>query len=98
MDWRRSARIEARASGGQAEVALWSANERAEPGFVAALDGEVEAHAFEGQGEFVRIHAHDFEIRQAATFWSVLGRVDRVGAPFDEEGEEIGRASCRERV
>src|SRR5260370_7095105 len=82
------ARIEARDSGGEPKVALWSADGRAEAGFVGALGGEVEADAFEGQREFVRIHAHDFEIRQAAALWSVLGRVDGVRAPFDEEGEK----------
>src|ERR1700674_451635 len=77
-----------RSSGGEPKVALWSADERAEPGFVAALDGEVEADALEKQREFVRIHAHDFEILQAATRRSILGRMNRVRAPFDEEGEE----------
>src|SRR6266851_2467752 len=84
-----SAKSEVRSSGrAYAEVALWAADERAKAGFVAALDGEVQAHPFHGCGEFVRIIAHDFEIRQAALLGSVLGGVNRVGAPFDEEGQE----------
>src|SRR5229473_3197694 len=84
-----SAKSEVRSSGrAYAEVALWAADERAKAGFVAALDGEVQAHPFHGCGEFVRIIAHDFEIRQAALLGSVLGGVNRVGAPFDEEGQK----------
>src|SRR6266566_4720333 len=55
---------------------------------IASLDGKVEANAFEGGVEFLRIGAHDFEIFQLAMRGSILGRMDRVSAPFDEEGEE----------
>src|SRR5216683_1927300 len=75
-----SAKSEVRSSGrAYAEVALWAADEGAKAGFVASLDGEVQAHPFHGCGEFVRIIAHDFEIRQAALLGSVLGGVNRVG-------------------
>ncbi len=57
-------------------------------GFIAALDGEVDTDAFQCCGQFVRLRAQDFEIVQGATRGGVLGGVDRVGAPFDEEGEE----------
>src|SRR5712664_578422 len=83
-----AARIEARASGTQRKVALWSADEGVKTGLVTALDGEVEADAFESHGEFLRIRAHDFKILQAATCGSILGGVDRIGAPFDEEREK----------
>src|SRR6266852_6705609 len=85
-----SAKSEVRSSGRAyyAEVALWAADEGAKARFVASLDGEVQAHPFHGCGEFVRIIAHDFEIRQAALLGSVLGGVNRVGAPFDEEGQK----------
>jgi len=49
-------------SGAQLQVALWPADQRVKPGFVASLDGEVETDAFEGCGEFVRFGAHDFKI------------------------------------
>src|SRR6266851_5666765 len=84
-----SAKSEVRSSGrAYAEVALWAADERAEAGFVAALDGEVEAHPFHGCGEFVRFVAQDLKIVQGAFCGGILGRMDRVRAPFDEEGEE----------
>jgi len=57
-------------------------------GFVAALDGEIEADAFEGGGEFLGIGAQDFKIIQFAMRGSVFGRVDRIGAPLDEEREK----------
>ncbi len=57
-------------------------------GFVAALDGEVKADAFESRGEFLGIVAQDFKIVQGAFCRCILGRVNRVGAPFDEEGEK----------
>ena len=57
-------------------------------GFVAALNGEIETDTFEGRRQFLGIGAQDFKIIQLATRGSVFGRVDRVGAPFDEKGEE----------
>src|SRR5690349_1638509 len=75
-------------SGAELGVTLRSADEGVKAGFVAALDGEIEADTFEGGGEFLGIGAQDFKIIQLATRGSVLGRVDRVGAPFDEKGEE----------
>src|SRR5260370_25240143 len=84
-----SAKSEVRSSGrAYAEVALWAADERAEARFVASLDGQVEANPLYGCGKLVWFIAHDFEIRQDALLGSVLGGVNRVGAPFDEEGEE----------
>src|SRR5712664_4936208 len=77
-----------RSSGAELDVALWSADEGVKPGFVASLDGEVESDAFESRGEFLRIRAHDFKILQAATCGSILGGVDRVRAPLDEERKE----------
>src|SRR5260370_41837127 len=84
-----SAKSEVRSSGrAYAEVALWAADERAEARFVASLDGQVEANPLYGCGKLVWFIAHDFEIRQAALLGSVLGGENRVGAPFDEEGED----------
>src|SRR5712692_4297865 len=84
-----SAKSEVRSSGrAYAEVALWSTDERAEARFVASLDGQVEANPLYGCGKLVWFIAHDFEIRQAALLGSVLGGVNRVGAPFDEEGQK----------
>src|SRR5229473_7445329 len=81
--------MEARSSrGGQAKVALGAADERAEARFVASLDGQVEANPLYGCGRLVWFIAHDFKIRQAALLGSVLGGVDRVGAPLDEEREQ----------
>src|SRR5258708_5316080 len=82
-------RIEAQnLGGGKAEVSLWSADEGVKAGFVAALDGKVETNAFKSCGEFLRIDAQDFKIVQGAFCGRILGRVNRVGAPFDEEGEK----------
>ena len=39
-------RLRPECSGAEAEVAFGAADEGAEAGFVAALDGEVDAHAF----------------------------------------------------
>jgi len=80
--------IEARGSGAELDVAFGAADEGVKAGFVTALDGEVEADAFEGRGEFLGIGAHDFKIIQGAFCGCIPGRVDRVGAPFNEEGEE----------
>src|SRR6266403_376494 len=77
-----------RSSGAELDVALWSADEGVKAGFVAALDGEVKADAFESRGEFLGIVAQDFKIVQGAFCRCILGRVNRVGAPFDEEGEK----------
>src|SRR2546430_17459386 len=97
--WRKN---RGRSSRAQPQVALGSADERTEPCFVTSLDREVESHAFEGRGKFLRIRAHDFKILQAATRGSVLGGVHRVRAPFDETGHEtvtaLGKADGRTGV
>src|SRR2546421_10489619 len=83
--WRKN---RGRSSRAELQVAVGCADERREPCFVTSLDGEVESHASEGRGKFLRIRAHDFKILQAATRGSVLGGVHRVRAPFDEKGQE----------
>src|ERR1700687_1208505 len=88
MGWRRPRKNRSARSGAQLQVALWPADQRVKPGFVASLDGEVETDVFESRGEFVRFGAHDFEIRQAAALWSIFCGMDGVSAPFDEEREE----------
>src|SRR6266478_3520561 len=79
---------EARELSAQAKVALGAGDDRPEAGFVAALDGEIEADTVEGCREFLRLGAQHFKIIQSATLEGVNGRMDGVGAPFDEEGEK----------
>ena len=72
----------------QLYVTLGAADECMKTRFIAALDREVDAHALQCRGEFVRLRAQNFEIVQRATRGGVFGGVDRVGAPFDKEREE----------
>src|SRR5258708_39153424 len=72
----------------QLQVALGTADECMKAGFIAALDGEVDAYALQCCGKFVRLRAQDFKIVQGALCGCVFGGVDRVGAPFHKEGEE----------